>query len=154
MSTRHLSLNPSPDLYEQDFYAWTQQQAALLRAGRLSEIDFKNIAEEIESMGSRERRELISRLAVLLAHLLKWQYQPERRSVSWRLTINEQRRHLALLLEDSPSLQARLEEFLPRAYRDGTRAALEETGFLNSPFPPACPYAAAQILGEDFWPEQ
>lgn len=139
-------------LYERDFYAWTQEQAALMRAGRLADIDVVHLAEEIESMGARERRELISRLAVLLAHLLKWRYQPERRSVSWRLTINEQRRQLALLLEDSPSLAIKLDDFLPRAYQHAARAALEQTGLLQSPFPPTCPYAAEQILDEAFWP--
>ena len=139
-------------LYEHDFYAWTQEQAALIRTGRLADIDVIHLAEEIESMGARERRELISRLAVLLAHLLKWQHQPERRSTSWRLTINEQRRQLALLLEESPSLGVKLDDFLPRAYHYAARTALEETGLLQSPFPPTCPYTAEQVLDEGFWP--
>ena len=103
-------------------------------------------------MGARDRREVINRLAVLLAHLLKWEYQPERRCASWRLTINEQRRQLALILEDSPSLNVRMPEFLARAYRNGQRAALDETGFLQSPFPADCPYDLNQILDEQFWP--
>jgi hypothetical protein len=93
-------------------------------------------------------------LAVLLAHLLKWQFQPERRCTSWRLTINEQRRQLALLLEDGPSLARRLPEFLERAYGNGSRAALEATGFLKSPFPDVCAYCIEQILGEDFMPNE
>jgi len=139
--------------YEQDFYAWTQAQAALLRVGRLAELDLEHLAEEIESMGARDRRELINRLTLLLAHLLKWQYQPERRSTSWRLTINEQRRQLRLLLDDSPSLRARLDEFLSRAYGGGVQVALEETGFLQSPFPATCPYTAERVLNSDYWPD-
>lgn len=140
-------------LYDQDFYRWTQEQAALIREGRLSEIDLGHVAEELESMGARERRELINRLAVLLTHLLKWQYQPERRSRSWRLTVNEQRRQLELLLEDSPSLRAKLAEFLSRAYRSAVQSALEDTGLLKSPFPVDCPYTPEQVLDMDFWPE-
>lgn len=140
-------------LFERDFYRWTQDQAALMREGRLSEIDLEQVAEELESMGARERRELIGRLAVLLAHLLKWQYQPERRSRSWRPMVNEQRRQLELLLEDSPSLRANLADYQSRAYRNAVQAAMEETGFIQSPFPVECPYSAEQVLDTDFWPE-
>src|SRR5512134_2414110 len=95
------------ELYEQDFYAWTQEQASKLRSGELVTLDLEHLAEEIESMGRSERRELINRLAVLLAHMLKWQYQPERRGSgkSWRATIKEQRRQVQRVLKDSPSLQ-------------------------------------------------
>ncbi|MDX1653570.1 MAG: DUF29 domain-containing protein [Candidatus Competibacteraceae bacterium] len=140
-------------LFDRDFYRWTQDQAALIREGRLSEIDLEHVAEELESMGARERRELISRLAVLLAHLLKWQYQPERRSRSWRLTINEQRRQLELLLEDSPSLRANLTQYQSRAYRNAVQSALDETGFVQSPFPVQCPYTPDQTLDTGFWPQ-
>jgi len=138
--------------YQTDFQRWVEEQAALLKASRLDRLDIGHLIEELESMGARDRRELINRLAVLLAHLLKWAYQPERRCTSWRLTINEQRRQLALILEDSPSLNARMPEFLIRAYRNGQRAALDETGFLQSPFPAECPYTLEQILDEQFWP--
>ena len=138
--------------YETDFHQWIEEQSDLLRAGRLGQLDITHLVEELESMSARERRELINRLAVLLAHLLKWEFQPERRCTSWRLTINEQRRQLALLLEDSPSLQQRLPELLPRSYRNATRAALEETGFLKSPFPKHCAYSIGEILDEDYWP--
>src|SRR5579872_5517180 len=95
--------------YEKDFYAWAVHNARLLRAGKLSEIDVENIAEEIESMGKSEKRELISRLAILLSHLLKWKCQPERRSRSWKLTIKEQRFELIDLLAESPSLKHEIE---------------------------------------------
>lgn len=138
--------------YETDFHQWIEEQSDLLRTGQLTQLDVTHLIEELESMSARERRELINRLAVLLAHLLKWDYQPERRSTSSRLTINERRRQLALLLEDSPSLQQRLPDFLPRSYRNATRAAMEETGFLKSPFPERCAYSIAEILDEDYWP--
>jgi len=82
------------DLYDRDFYAWANEQAALLRAGKLSDADVANIAEEIESMGRSEKRELVSRLVVLLLHLLKWQYQPARRGRSWQVTIENTRDEL------------------------------------------------------------
>lgn len=106
------------NLHDRDFYAWTQQQAQLLRAGKLSEIDVEHLIGEIESMGASERRELINRLAVLLAHLLKWWHQPNYRGRGWQLTIKEQRRQLQRLLKDNPSLNARLEEFIPESYGD------------------------------------
>lgn len=96
--------------YETDFYAWLMYNAELLRQGRFSEIDRNAIAEELESMGKREKRELISRLAVLIAHLLKWVYQPEKRSYSWECTIKEQRKEIFYVLQDSPSLTSRIDE--------------------------------------------
>jgi len=139
--------------YESDFYQWIEDQTKLLQHGALERLDVANLIEELESMSARERRELINRLAVLLAHLLKWQYQRERRCTSWRLTINEQRRRLALLLDDSPSLRRRVSEFLPRAYDNAVRSALDEIGFYQSPFPETCPYPIEAILSEDYWPE-
>ena len=138
--------------YETDFHAWIENQAALLKLGKLASLDVPHLIEELESLSARERRELINRLAVLLAHLLKWQYQPERRCTSWRLTINEQRRQLALLLDDNPSLATRIAEFIVRSYQNATRAALDETGFLKSPFPVSCPYSMEEIMDECFWP--
>ncbi len=138
--------------YQTDFQRWIEEQTALLKGSQFGHLDIGHLVEELESMGARDRREVINRLAVLLAHLLKWEYQPERRCASWRLTINEQRRQLALILEDSPSLNVRMPEFLARAYRNGQRAALDETGFLQSPFPADCPYDLNQILDEQFWP--
>ena len=102
-------------LYEQDFYAWANEQAALLRSGRVSDADLEHIAEEIESMGRSEKRELINRLKVLLAHLLKWQFQPTLRGTSWRLTIEDQRQEVAEHLADNPSLKAMLPEAMASA---------------------------------------
>lgn len=114
--------------YEVDFYAWTIEQAGLLRAGRLSEADIENIAEEIESMGRREKRELVNRLTVLLVHLLKWQAQPAFRGDSWRLTILEHRRRLAEHLKDDPSLRGALAETMATAYGFALLGAQKETG--------------------------
>ena len=138
--------------YETDFHAWIEEQAALLKAGQLARLDVPNLIEELESLARRERRELDQRLSALLEELLKWQYQPEHRCASWRWKINWQRYELSLLLEDSPSLAKRLAGFLPDSYESASRAALEETGFLKSPFPAECAYSAAEIMDNDFWP--
>jgi hypothetical protein len=139
-------------LHEQDFYGWTEQQIRLLKSGNLADVDVEHLIEEIESMGARERRELITRLAVLLAHLLKWRYQPSFRGRSWQLTIKEQRRQLQRLLQDNPSLHARLEEFIADAYIDSVLLAAKETGLEESAFPVQCPYVQNDLLNADFYP--
>ena len=139
-------------LHDLDFYAWTQQQVDLLKSGNLVDVDVKHLIEEIESMGAGERRELINRLAVLLAHLLKWHYQPSFRGRSWQLTIKEQRRQLQRLLKDNPSLHARLEEFISDAYVDSVLLAAKETGLEESAFPSQCPYAQDDLLNPEFYP--
>jgi hypothetical protein len=139
-------------LHELDFYAWTQQQVDLLKSGNLVDVDFKNLIEEIERMGASERRELINRLAVLLAHLLKWHYQPSFQGRSWQLTIKEQRRQLQRLLNDNPSLHARLEEFIADAYIDAVLLAARETGLEESAFPAQCSYTQADLLNSEFYP--
>ena len=141
------------NLHEQDFYAWTQQQAQLLKAGRLGEVDLEHLIGEIESMGASERRELINRLAVLLSHLLKWQFQPSYRGRSWQLTIKEQRRQLFRLLNDNPSLKARLEDFIQDAYGDAILSAAKETGLDENIFAEECPYSCEQIIYSDYLPE-
>lgn len=139
-------------LHEHDFYAWTQQQASLLRLGQWSEVDIESLIEEVESMGARERRELISRLAVLLSHLLKWDYQPSFRGRSWQLTLKQQRRQLHRLLKDNPSLSARWHEFIAEAYGDAVLMAAKETGLDESTFPVECPYLQINILNMAFYP--
>jgi Domain of unknown function DUF29 len=139
--------------YEKDFYAWTVEQARLLRAGDLSAIDAANIAEQIESMGRGDRRELRSRLSVLLMHLLKWRCQPGARSTSWSGTIREQRHQIALILNDSPSLRQFITEALPQAYGDAREAAAEETGLPETEFPAECPFALDEVLSRSFLPE-
>ena len=135
------------DLYDRDFYAWANEQAALLRAGRLSAADIAHIAEEIESMGRSEKRELTSRLAMLLAHLLKWRFQPERRGRSWQATIREQRSEVADVLADNPSLEARLDELLSNAYGKAVQIAIRETDLPEETFPAICPWSFEQAMG-------
>ena len=139
--------------HEQDFYLWTQQQANALKAGNLAEIDMRNLAEEVESMGSSEKRELGHRLSVLIAHLLKWQHQPVRRGNSWRLTIQNQRDDIQDLLEDSPSLKPEITKRLEKAYIRARRMASLEIGLAESDFPVECPFVLDEmILNPDFWP--
>ena len=141
-----------PTLYDRDFYAWANEQAALLRAGKLSSADIEHIAEEIESMGRSEKRELVNRLCVLLLHLLKWRFQPGLRGNSWRLTIKEQRYRLADHLADNPSLKATLAETTANAYRLALVEAERETGLAESTFPSLCPWTFGQITDAEFWP--
>jgi hypothetical protein len=143
----------SNSLYEQDFYAWANEQAALLRAGKLADADIENIAEEIESMGRSEKRELVNRLTVLLLHLLKWQFQPGLRGNSWRLSVEEQRYRLVDHLNDNPSLQAQLDKAMRDAYRLALIEAERETGLARDTFPPKCSYSFAEAMQPDFWPE-
>src|SRR5437016_5462317 len=105
-------------VYDEDFYAWTQEQARLLRSGKFSQIDVENVAEELESMGRSDRREIDSRLEVLLMHLLKWQLQVRLRSPGWSGTIREQRRRIGKLLRESPSLRLAVGQLIPEAYAE------------------------------------
>jgi hypothetical protein len=142
----------TPDTpYDQDFYVWTQTQAALMRQGKWQEVDWEHVAEEIDALGKRDRRELASRLQVLVMHLLKWQRQPEQRSGSWRRTIGEQRDQLHLLLEDSPSLRPQVPVLLARRYPYARDKALDETGLFT--LPDTCPFTPEQVLDVNFWPE-
>jgi ribosomal protein L29 len=140
--------------YEVDFYAWTVEQARLLRAGNFAAIDIANVAEEIESMGRSDRRALESRLTVLLTHLLKWRIQSRMRSSSWSGTINEQRRRIAKLLQESPSLRPFLDEVLAEAYGDARDAASNQSGLPEAEFPAECQFTVDQLLSRDFLPEQ
>ena len=137
-------------LYDEDFALWTEQQAVLLRRRADGErvnddaLDWRNIAEEIEAVGGNTRRELRSRLTRLIQHLLKWQYQPEHRSRSWRSTIRTQRQEIEDLLADNPSLRARLPEFFMAAWPRARTGAIEETGLLKLPV--TAPFTVEQAL--------
>ena len=147
----------SPDqaapTYDEDFFEWTQHTAALLRAGRVAEVDVEHLAEEVEDMGKRDRREVDSRVTVLLTHLLKWQKQPEHRCRSWKSTILTQRDDLGRVLQDSPSLRRRLGSELRRTFRVAVQAAQEETGVFPDRFPRECPWTPEQILDQNFLPD-
>lgn len=139
--------------YDTDFYSWTQEQAGLMRAGKLSDLDIENLLEEVESMGRSEKRALESRLKVLLAHLLKWEYQPTHRDVSWELTIKEQRKAVNRLLGDNPSLKGKLPEVIENAYSDAIDIAVRETGFREDKFPSCCPWDFDTAMNPAFLPE-
>ena len=139
--------------YESDVVAWSQEQARLIRAGRFDRLDIEHIAEEIEDVGKSEQRELANRLSLLLAHLLKWQFQPERRGSSWQCTIREQRRALKARLQRTPSLKAMLRDptWWDEIWADAVGTAAAETGLAT--FPEQCPWNIADILDPGWLPE-
>lgn len=141
--------------YDTDFHAWATESAALIRQGRIAELDFKHIAEELESMGASERWELLNRLQILLMHLLKWQFQPERRGKSWTLTVVHQRTAIERLLKQSPSLRRLLEapEELLDIYQKAVREAVLETDLERHVFPLDCPYSVEELLDDGVWPD-
>jgi hypothetical protein len=141
-------------LYETDFYAWTQQQANLLRDRQWDEIDLSNLIEEIESLGRKERWELRNRLSILIGHLLKWEYQPTRRSHSWLATIRIQRRELLKLLSENPSLQSSIVEAISEAYENGRDLASGDTNLPLSVFPDRCSYLWSDLTCDRFPGEQ
>jgi len=145
---------PASTLYDEDFYAWANEQAALLRSGKIASADIQHIAEEIESMGRTEKRELVNRLVVLFLHLLKWQFQPALRGNSWRLSVEEQRYRLADHLDDNPSLKSKLDQAIHDAYRLALIEAEKKTGLARGTFPATCPWSFDQAMQEDFWPER
>jgi hypothetical protein len=139
-------------LYETDFYTWTQEQVSLLKTQQWEQLDTVNLIEEIETLGRRERQELRNRLGVLLGHLLKWQFQPEKRSNSWLSTIREQRVQIKLLLQDSPSLKPYLDEVFLTVYELGLALAIRETELGEQVFPEICPYTLSETLNTEFLP--
>jgi len=130
-------------LYDQDFYAWTQRQVELLRSGQLEELDIENLIEEIESLG---RQELRNRLGILLGHLLKWHYQPDARSKSWRATIQEQRQEIRRHLKENSSLKPYLNEAIEIAYEKGLNLVDRETPLDPKQLPQSCPFSEANIF--------
>lgn len=135
-----------PSLYDQDFLAWTEKQAALLRAGRFDQLDLDNLAEELDTMGRSEWGELENRLEVLLMHMLKWDHQPARRSRSWKATMREQRNAIRRLMRRSPSLKHGLETTVAAVYSDAVGRAIDETGLSAASFPDQLPYSLAEVL--------
>ena len=138
--------------YDTDIVAWANEQAALLRSGKFSALDIEHIADEVEDVGKTERRELASRMAVLLANLIKWQFQPERRGASWQRTIDIQRKAILRHLKGVPSLRPSLSdpEWIDGAWGDAVAKAIEETGLPD--FPESCPWTSEQILNSGFLP--
>lgn len=134
------------DLYDHDFHAWANEQAGLLREGRLPAADVANIAEELESLGRRERGELTNRLTVLLLHLLKWRHQPERRGRSWQITVASQRDAIAEHIEENPSLRPLTDALLAKAYRRARFDAAREIDMAVGQIPEQCPWTFSQAM--------
>ncbi|MBD1823844.1 DUF29 domain-containing protein [Cyanobacteria bacterium FACHB-DQ100] len=134
------------ELYEADYYLWIQDTLEKLKHQNYSQVDWKNLLDEIEDIEKSERRSLSSNLVIVLLHLLKWQYQIDRRSQSWELSIVEHRIRIEEALEDSPSLKSYLTEILEKQYRKATRLASAETGLSIEDFPAKCPYSIAEVL--------
>jgi hypothetical protein len=144
---------PANDLYEVDFYAWTQQQARLLRERRWDDLDLDNLVDEVETVGRSDKRQIESRLEVLLAHLLKWRFQPGGRGNSWIKTIFEQRRRLIGLVEESPSLREFQRQEVFNSYPAARLVAAQETGIALHVFPEECPFTPEQVLDLEYFPE-
>ena len=140
-------------LYDTDFYQWTQQQAALLRQGQLVALDIDHLAEEIEDMGKSNRLALESYLSNVIMHLLKWQYQPERRSTRWKLSIRNGRRQIEKRLKNSPSLKPQLQTIVQEEYLPVRENAADETNIPLATFPMECPFTVEQVLDTEYWPD-
>jgi hypothetical protein len=139
-------------LYEDDVIAWSEQQAALLRAGQWSQLDIDNIAEEIEDVGKSEKRELRHRFSILVEHLIKWKWQPSHRGSSWLTTIRVQRVDLQKLLRKAPSLRATMDtELADAVWRDAVVLAVKEAECEN--LPETSPWTLDLVLAEDFFPD-
>jgi hypothetical protein len=148
---RTAPVEPDPG-YDEDFVLWSERQAALIRASRFELVDWENVAEEIESLGIGDRRQLRHRLEILMMHLLKWQFQPLHRSRSWQSTIRVQRWRIGRLLKESPSLRGKVGDLSLEEYAAAREQASAETGFALRTFPRTLPYTAEQILDERFYP--
>ena len=142
----------SVNKYDTDFYAWASENAELLKQKKFSDIDVENIAEEIEALGKRDKRELRSRMTLLLMHLLKWEFQPGLRSSSWEQAIKVQRKSIAKIIEDSGSLKKLAIHELDDLYEDAIEEVVDETGLESSIFPRACDYDFSKVLDSKFWP--
>jgi hypothetical protein len=141
------------DLYDRDYYLWLEKTSELLKAKNFDNLDLENLIEEIESLGRNERNKLISSLRLIYQHLLKWQYQPQKRSRSWTNTISRERDNIIYYIEDTPSLKKLLEDttVLTKAYQRGRQDAIREIGITN--LPQDCPYSIEQTLARNFFPE-
>ena len=148
-------MSSNGDLYDTDFYAWTQEQAALLRDQKAQALDYANLAEEVESLGKSQQYALESRLEVVLTHLLKWRYGPTLPDArrGWRLTVREQRRRLARLFHQNPSLRPTVPAVVAESYPHARLMALDETEEPSTIFPETCPWTPEQVLEAEFWPE-
>lgn len=144
---------PSPKSYEADLNAWSADQAARLRRLKPDAIDWQNVAEEIESLGRSDKRAIGSDLKIVLEHLIKWRYQPDKRSESWRDSIEEHRDRIQRIVDDSPSLARVPAAILVAEYGKARRKALRDTKLAPAAIPAACPFPIGEVLDPDFFPE-
>jgi hypothetical protein len=140
------------EMYETDFAEWINEAASLLKQGQFSELDLGNLIDEVETLGRSERNALRSNLRVLLMHLLQWQYQPRKRTHSWKATIREHRNRIQEILEDSPSLKDYYAQVFHQSYGKAQALAADETGLEIHHFPAESPYNLKQVLDADFLP--
>jgi hypothetical protein len=152
MTRTQIPVPSHQQMYDIDFMQWIDRAAELLKQGNFSQLDIENLIEEVESLGRSEKNALKSNLSVLLMHLLKWQYQPFRRTSSWKLTIIEHRDRIQLVLDSSPSLKQFYRSALNQRYEVARKQAALETGLDISTFPAECPYTAEQVLDDEFLP--
>jgi hypothetical protein len=145
-------MNDLSDLYQTDYHAWVLKTAELLRQGQFEQLNIEALAEELESLGKKECKEIANCFVILLAHLLKWQFQPMHRSNSWRGSIIEQRKQILRQLKFSPSVKPHIPEAILDAYPDAVEIAIDETGLPETVFPVICPYTEEQMLDKTFYP--
>ncbi|MEM8722377.1 MAG: DUF29 domain-containing protein [Cyanobacteria bacterium P01_G01_bin.39] len=153
MTTQLTSLTDTTNLYEQDYYLWLLHTAQLISEGKFSEVDAVNLIEEIEDMGRSEKRAVESNLVVILLHLLKYKYQPEKRSNSWKSSIREHRRRLRKAFADSPSLKRYFEEVFNECYQEVREQAADETGLSLDTFPYESSFTSAEALDPNYLPQ-
>jgi len=148
-----MTLSQSPVSYDQDFNMWIEHTVELLKTGCFEQLDIENLVDELESMSRRDKREILSRLTIILLHLLKWNYQLQHRNTSWRSSIQTNRREIQLILADSPGLKNYPLSVLEKAYTPARKDAADETGLPLTTFPESCPYSMEFVLNQEFWPE-
>ena len=141
-------LPPLPQLYEEDETAWLDEMARLVAERRFAELDAEHLSEFLSDMARRDRREVLSRLVILLTHLLKWEHQPQQRTKSWEAKILHQREELQDLLE-SGTLRNYAREVLAKAYERAARQAMLETGAEEGAFAAACPWPLEELVPEE-----
>ncbi len=152
MTAQLSSTTNTTDLYDRDYYLWLSHTAQLIKEGKFSEVDAANLIEEIEDMGRSEKRAVKSNLVIVLLHLLKYKYQPAKRTNSWKSSIREHRRRLRDDFKVSPSLKRHFEEVFDECYQDGRAQAADETGLPRDAFPPLSPFTSDQVLNPDYLP--
>ncbi|CCQ53381.1 DUF29 domain-containing protein [Crocosphaera watsonii WH 8501] len=140
------------NLYDKDYYLWLEETIQLLQEGRLTDLDIFNLIEEIKDMGRSEKNALESNLIVLLMHLLKWKYQPEEQSGSWRGSIREHRRRILKAFKNSPSLKRYFEVVFDESYQEARKQAADETELSLNTFPKNCPFKIEEILDPEYLP--